>query len=60
MSNEIQRRLAALITDSGAFAAGQAEERQRIVQLLRVRMDELHFNSIAWQECKNLVNQLTA
>lgn len=57
MTNEIQRRLAALITDSGAFRAGQDHERQRLAQLLRVRMDELHCNSIAWQECKNLLNR---
>lgn len=58
MNNEIQRRLTALITDSGAFAAGQAQERQRIVQLLRVRIDGLHSNSVAFQECNNLLNSL--
>lgn len=48
------RRLEALVSDSGLFKAGRDHERKHVKALLRVRMDQLHHNSIAWQECYNL------
>ena len=55
MINQL-RRLEALISDSGLFKAGREHEREHVKALLRVRMDQLHQNSIAWQECRNLYN----
>ena len=49
-------RLQALISDSGLFKAGREHEREHVKALIRVRMDQLHHNSIAWQECRNLYN----
>jgi hypothetical protein len=50
------QRLQALVSDSGLFKAGREHEREHIKALIRVRMDQLHHNSIAWQECRNLYN----
>ena len=50
------QRLQALVSDSGLFKAGRDHEREHVKALLRVRMDQLHQNSIAWQECRNLYN----
>jgi len=50
------QRLQALVSDSGLFKAGRDHEREHVKALLRVRMDQLHHNSIAWQECRNLYN----
>jgi hypothetical protein len=50
------QRLQALVSDSGLFKAGREHEREHVKALLRVRMDQLHHNSIAWQECRNLYN----
>lgn len=50
------QRLQALVSDSGLFKAGRDHEREHVKALLRVRMDQLHQNSIAWQECQNLYN----
>ena len=49
-------RLQALVSDSGLFKAGREHEREHVKALIRVRMDQLHQNSIAWQECRNLYN----
>jgi hypothetical protein len=49
-------RLQALVSDSGLFKAGREHEREHVKALIRVRMDQLHHNSIAWQECQNLYN----
>ena len=49
-------RLQALVSDSGLFKAGREHEREHVKALIRVRMDQLHHNSIAWQECRNLYN----
>ena len=49
-------RLQALVSDSGLFKAGREHEREHVKALLRVRMDQLHQNSVAWQECRNLYN----
>jgi hypothetical protein len=56
--NEILQRLEALITDAGLFKAGRDHERERVLALICVRMEQLHHNSIAWQECRNLYNLL--
>ena len=48
-------RLEALVSDSGLFKAGREHEREHIKTLIRVRMDQLNKNSIAWQECHNLL-----
>jgi hypothetical protein len=50
------QRLQALVSDSGLFKAGRDHEREHVKALIRVRMDQLHHNSIAWQECRNLYN----
>ena len=50
------RRLEALVSDSGLFKAGREHEREHVKALIRVRMDQLHQNSIAWQECRNLLD----
>jgi hypothetical protein len=50
------QRLQALVSNSGLFKAGREHEREHIKALIRVRMDQLHHNSIAWQECRNLYN----
>ena len=50
------QRLQALVSDSGLFKVGREHEREHVKALLRVRMDQLHQNSIAWQECRNLYN----
>jgi hypothetical protein len=50
------QRLQALVSDSGLFKAGREHEREHVKALIRVRMDQLHHNSIAWQECRNLYN----
>ena len=50
------KRLQALVGDSGLFKAGRDHEREYVKALLRVRMDQLHHNSVAWQECRNLYN----
>jgi len=50
--------LQALVSDSGLFKAGREHEREHVKALIRVRMDQLHHNSIAWQECRNLLNIL--
>ena len=50
------QRLQALVSDSGLFKAGREHEREHVKALIRVRMDQLHHNSIAWQECHNLYN----
>ena len=52
------QRLQALVSDSGLFKAGREHEREHVKALIRVRMDQLHHNSIAWQECRNLLNIL--
>ena len=49
-------RLQALVSDSGLFKAGREHEREHVKALIRVRMDQLHENSIAWQECRNLLD----
>lgn len=49
-------RLQALVSDSGLFKAGREHEREHVKALIRVRMDQLHHNSIAWQECRNLLD----
>jgi hypothetical protein len=49
------KRLEALVSDSGLFKAGREHEREHIKALIRVRMDQLNKNSIAWQECHNLL-----
>jgi hypothetical protein len=41
MTDNIRAKLEALISDSGMFGAGQQEERLRLVNLLRVRLDQL-------------------
>jgi hypothetical protein len=50
------QRLQALVSDSGLFKAGREHEREHVKALIRVRMDQLHENSIAWQECLNLLD----
>jgi hypothetical protein len=50
------RRLEALVSDSGLFKAGREHEREHVKALILVRMDQLHENSIAWQECRNLLD----
>lgn len=50
------QRLQALVSDSGLFKAGRDHEREHVKALLRARMDQLHQNSVAWQECRNLYN----
>jgi len=50
------QRLQALVSDSGLFKAGRDHEREHVKALIRVRMDQLHHNSIAWQECRNLLD----
>jgi hypothetical protein len=52
------QRLQALVSDSGLFKAGREHEREHVKALIRVRMDQLHHNSVAWQECRNLYNIL--
>jgi hypothetical protein len=54
--NDILQRLEALITDAGLFKAGREHEREHVRALIRGRMDQLHHNSIAWQECRTLYN----
>jgi hypothetical protein len=56
MSDHTRAKLEALISDSGLFNAGREYEREHVRALLRARMDQLHHNSIAWQECRNLYN----
>ena len=51
---ETLRRLQALVSDAGLFKAGREHEREHLKALIRVRMSQLHENSIAWQECRNL------
>jgi hypothetical protein len=41
MTDNIRAKLEALISDSGMFGAGQQEERLRLANLLRVRLDQL-------------------
>ena len=48
------RRLQALVSDVGLFKAGREHEREHLKALIRVRMSQLHENSIAWHECRNL------
>jgi hypothetical protein len=55
---ESLRRLEALVSDSGLFKAGREHEREHLKALIRVRMDQLHENSVAWQECRNLLHIL--
>ena len=49
-------RLQALVSDFGLFKAGREHEREHVKALIRVRMDQLHQNSIAWQDCRNLLD----
>jgi hypothetical protein len=53
---ETLQRLQALVSNSGLFKAGREHEREHVKALIRVRMDQLHENSIAWQECRNLLD----
>lgn len=41
MTDNIRRRLEGLLYDSGAFAAGQQEERRRLQLLIDQRIDHL-------------------
>ena len=41
MADHIRAKLEALISDSGMFNAGRQEERVRLGNLLRVRLDQL-------------------
>ena len=50
------QRLQALVSDSGLFKAGREHEREHVKAFIRVRKDQLHHNSIAWHECRNLYN----
>jgi hypothetical protein len=56
--NPLRRRIADLISTSSLYEQGCQDERQHIKTLLKVRMDELHHNSVAWQECRNLLSYL--
>ena len=40
--SDIRHRIEQLLSDSSAFAAGQTEERQRIRQLIDLRIDQLN------------------
>lgn len=46
------------MTAADLFQAGCAHERERTINLLRARMDQLLHNSIAWQETYNLFKTL--
>lgn len=39
--SDIRHRIAQLLSDTSAFTAGQTEERQRIRQLIDIRIDQL-------------------
>ncbi len=39
--SDIRHRIEQLLSDTGAFTAGQTEERQRIRQLIDIRIDQL-------------------
>ena len=39
---DLRHRIEQLLSDSSAFAAGQTEERQRIRQLIDLRIDQLN------------------
>lgn len=41
MTDHIRAKLEALISDSGMFSAGQAEERLRLCALIDARLDQL-------------------
>lgn len=41
MADQIRAKLEALISDSGMFNAGRQEERLRLSNLLRARLDQL-------------------
>ena len=51
----LRERIADLIIDSSLYEQGCQDERRHIKTLLKVRMDQLHHNSVAWQECRNLL-----
>jgi hypothetical protein len=53
--NSLRQRIADLISTSSLYEQGCQDERRHIKALLKVRMDELHHNSVAWQECRNLL-----
>ena len=40
--SDVRHRIEQLLSDSSAFAAGQTEERQRIRQLIDLRIDQLN------------------
>jgi hypothetical protein len=40
--SDVRHRIEQLLSDTSAFAAGQTEERQRIRQLIDIRIDQLH------------------
>jgi len=56
--NPLRQRIADLISTSSLYEQGCQDERRHIKALLKVRMDELHHNSVAWQECRNLLLHL--
>jgi hypothetical protein len=56
--NPLRQRIADLISTSSLYEQGCQDERRHIKALLKVRMDELHHNSVAWQECRNLLFHL--
>ena len=53
--NPLRQRIADLISTSSLYEQGCQDERRHIKALLKVRMDELHHNSVAWQECRDLL-----
>ena len=54
----LRERIADLISSNSLYEQGCQDERRHIKALLKVRMDELHHNSVAWQECRNLLFHL--
>lgn len=56
--SDIRSRLEALICDSGMFNSGVQHERDRILTMLKLRMEQLDSKSVAYRECQNLFMHL--
>ena len=54
----LRERADLISSNYSLYEQGCQDERRRIKTLLKVRMDELHHNSVAWQECRNLLFHL--
>ena len=53
--NPLRQRITDLISDSSLYEQGRQDALRHVQSMVKVRMDELHHNSVAWQECRNLL-----